>query len=390
MKTLVLTAVFLFFFIPKNYSAELSPEAKISLLTCSPGDEIYSYFGHSAIRVKDPKSGIDFVFNYGVFSFYSPNFIWRFIRGETDYMLYGYSMASFLESYIEEHRSVYEQILNISQVEKQKLFEALVENAKKENRVYRYRHFSDNCSTRVRDQFERCVNQQLKYDTTKDVRLSYRQLIDQCVPKNSWNGFGIKIALGIPCDHITTFSEKMFLPDYLMKSMGGAKLVTNDLEVPFVLPTTTIYDAKYVYPGFDLTSPVIVIHLLLLFVLALTVFEYRKRKRLIWLDFLIFFSLGTAGMVISFLCFFSVLEATGWNLNLIWALPTHLIFAVLLLIPSMRLKLNLYLKFTSALIILFLLSNPFLPQTFHWLILPICVVILLRTGVIFFIPRKIG
>ena len=389
MRILILLAIFSLLLYSRTKAAELSNGARISLLTCAPGDEIYSYFGHSAIRVNDPKSGIDYVFNYGIFSFDSPNFIWRFILGETDYMLAGQRMPSFIDSYVEEHRSVYEQVLKISPAEQQSLFDALMENAKKENRVYRYRHFSDNCSTRVRDQFEKCVNHHLQYDTLKDKKLTYRQLIDQCVPVNSWNGFGIKIALGIPCDHITTFSEKMFLPDYLMKSMAGAIVVKDGMKEPFVMPATTLYDSGPVKTGFDPTSPVIVVNLFFLIILGLTLIEFIRGRRLIWLDVVIFFSLGIAGLILSFLCFFSVLEATGWNLNLIWALPTHLIFAVLWLIPSLRSKLESYLKFTFGVVVLFLLSMPFLPQTFHWLIIPLCLVILMRSGIGYLRPRNV-
>ena len=379
MKNWVFLTVFSLALFPRLYATELSHEAKISLLTCAPGDEIYSYFGHTAVRINDPKLGIDFVFNYGLFSFYAPNFAWRFMKGETDYMIGGERMPSFMNSYVEEQRSVYEQILNISQSEKQTLFDALVENAKKENRVYRYRHFSDNCSTRVRDQFEKCVNHHLQYDTSLDKKLTYRQLIDQCVPVNSWNGFGIKIALGIPCDHITTFSEKMFLPDYLMKSMAGAKVVRDGASGPFVSAATTIYQAKPINQGFDFTSPVIVVNLFLIIVAGLTFLEYRRMKRMIWLDFLIFFSLGLAGILLTFLCFFSLLEATGSNLNVIWAFPTHLIFALLWLIPSLRPGLTWYLRITAGTVILFLISMPVLPHTFHWLIIPLCLVILLRS-----------
>jgi len=379
MKRLALLAIFTLLLFPKVYSAQLSPESQISLLTCAPGDEIYSYFGHSAIRINDPQNGIDYVFNYGVFSFDTPNFIWRFTKGETDYMLAGERMSSFMESYRQEQRSVYEQILNISQTEKQSLFDALVENAKKENRVYRYRHFSDNCSTRVRDQFEKCVNHQLQYDTLQDTKLTYRNLVDQCVPGNSWNGFGIKLALGIPADKMTTYSQKMFLPDYLMNSMASATVVKDGVRVPFVLPKTTLFEAKRIPSGFSLSSPAIVVNLFFLFVALLTFIEYRRKKRMIWLDFLVFFSIGFAGILLSFLCFISVTEATGWNLNLVWALPTHFIFAFFWLIPSLRPKLDWYLKFTAGIVLLFLITMLFLPQTFHWLVVPLGLTILLRT-----------
>ena len=340
MKTLALLAIFTLLLFPKAYSIQLSPESKISLLTCGPGDEIYSYFGHSAIRINDPQSGIDYVFNYGVFSFDTPNFIWRFTKGETDYMIAGERMSSFIESYRQEQRSVYEQVLNISQLEKQSLFDALIENAKKENRVYRYRHFSDNCSTRVRDQFEKCVNHQLQYDTLQDTKMTFRNLVDQCVPGNSWNGFGIKLALGIPADKVTTYSQKMFLPDYLMNSMASATVVKDGIRVPFVLPKSTLFEARPIRSGFSLTSPAVVINLYLLVVALFSFIEYRRKKRMIWLDFLVFFSIGFAGILLSFLCFISVTEATGWNLNLVWALPTHFIFAFFWLIPSLRSKLE--------------------------------------------------
>ena len=380
MKKLVLLTILSLILFPKVYSIQLSDEAKISLLTCSSGDEIYSYFGHSAIRINDPKSGIDYVFNYGIFSFGTPNFIWRFVKGETDYMLAGERMPSFMGSYYQEQRSVYEQILNISLTEKQSLFDALVENAKKENRVYRYRHFSDNCATRVRDQFEKCVNHQLQYDTSKDTKLSFRQLVDQCVPGNSWNGLGIKLALGIPADKITTFSQKMFLPDYLQRSIAGAKVARNGERVPFAMPVTTFFAAKPLESDSVLTSPAVVVNLIFLMVFVLTIVESRRKRRMVWLDFLVFLSFGIAGIMLSFLCFISVLEATEWNLNLIWALPTHFIFAFLWLIPSLRSKIFWYLKFTTGIVLLFLITMAFLPQTFHWLVVPLCLIILLRSA----------
>ncbi|NEW82764.1 MAG: DUF4105 domain-containing protein [Mariniphaga sp.] len=383
MKTLALLAIFTLLLFPKAYSTQLSPQSQISLLTCGPGDDIATYFGHSAIRINDPQSGIDYVFNYGVYSFDTPNFAWRFAKGETDYILAGERMVSFMASYREEQRSVYEQVLNISQAEKQSLFDALVENAKKENRVYRYRHFSDNCSTRVRDQFEKCVNHQLQYDTLQDTKLTYRNLVDQCVPGNSWNGFGIKLALGIPADKVTTYSQKMFLPDYLMNSMANATVGKDGVRVPFVLPRTTLFTATPLQSGFSLTSPAVVINLFFLFVALFSFIEYRRKKRMIWLDFLVFFAVGFAGILLSFLCFVSVTEATGWNLNLVWALPTHFIFAFLWLVPSLRPNLGWYLKFTAGIVFFFLITMIFLPQTFHWLVVPACLIILLRSNVFF-------
>ena len=162
MKITLLILIIFFFISPKGEAADLSPQAEISLLTCSAGTEIYSYFGHSAIRIKDPRTGIDLVFNYGVFSFETPHFVWRFCKGETDYLLAVQSMKSFMQEYYEEQRDVYEQILNFTSLERQSLYNALIENNKPKNRLYRYKHFSDNCSTRIRDQFERALGGNMK------------------------------------------------------------------------------------------------------------------------------------------------------------------------------------------------------------------------------------
>jgi hypothetical protein len=108
----------------------LSKQAKISVLTCGPNEEVYALYGHTAIRVKDPAFKIDLVFNYGVFSFNTPHFVYRFAKGETDYMLYPFKFRSFFEEYKKEQRSIYGQDLNLTQKEKQQLFDFLVWNAK--------------------------------------------------------------------------------------------------------------------------------------------------------------------------------------------------------------------------------------------------------------------
>jgi Domain of unknown function (DUF4105) len=380
MKLVWLCLMLFLFFVPKTKALVLSPDANISLLTCETGDEIYSYFGHSAVRINDPKAGVDYVFNYGVFSFDTPNFAWRFMKGETDYMIAGQRMNSFLEAYVEENRTVYEQILDLTLIEKQALFDALLENSKVENRLYRYRHFSDNCSTRVRDQFEKCVNHTLRYDTSKDPKLTYRQLIDQCVPVDSWDGFGIKIALGMPADQQTTFAQKMFLPIYLLNSMARATVERDGVKKSFAQPKTILYKSTSKEKGFDFTSPVVFFMALFILILGLTALEVYRKSRFVWLDFMLFLLLGGCGLLLSFLCFVSLLEATGSNLNLIWALPTHFVFAILWLFKSLRPRLLGYLKFTFFSSASFLALMAFLPQTFHWLVIPICLMIILRSG----------
>jgi hypothetical protein len=364
----------------QGFSQPLSPAARISLLVCAPGDEIYSYFGHAAIRVNDPLTGLDTVFHYGAFSFETPHFIWRFAKGETDYEIAKQRMSSFMQEFYEEKRSVKEYILDFSPQEKQFLFDVLVENNKPENRVYRYNHFLDNCATRLRDQIEKTVKGQIRYDTSAEERLSFRNLIDRYVEGNTWSGLGIKLALGNPTDRITTFSEKMFLPDYLGNDMSKAVITRDGHQSPLILGSSMIIQAPLPNTSFSFTSPVVVILFFFLLTAGLTIREIKEKKRFFWLDVTIFAAFGIAALILYFTTFISVMTWTKWNLNLIWAWPTHLLVAVLWLFPSMRPKLTWYMQFTSVVLILFLISMFFLPQTFHWLVVPICLMLLLRTG----------
>ncbi len=368
----------------QGFSQPLSPAARISLLVCAPGDEIYSYWGHAAIRVIDPMTGMDTVFHYGAFDFGSSylKFSWRFAKGETDYEIAKQRMGSFMREFYEEKRSVREYLLDFTPQEKQFLYDALVENYKPENRIYRYDQFFDNCATRLRVQIEKTVKGQIQYDKSGDERLSFRDLNDKYVAGNSWSGLGINLALGNPTDRITTFSEKMFLPDYLGNDMSKAIVTRDGHQMPLISGSSMIIQAPLPDNSFSFTSPAVVILFFFLVTAGLTVWERKKRKRFIWLDVTIFAAFGIAALILCFTTFISVMTWTKWNLNLIWAWPTHLLVAVLWFFPSLRPKLTWYMKLTSVVLILFLISMFFLPQSFHWLVVPICLMLLIRTGTI--------
>jgi hypothetical protein len=363
----------------QGFSQPLSPSAKISLIICAPGDEIYSYWGHAAIRVDDAIYGKDIVFNYGLFDFMAPHFYWRFAKGETDYQLGIQRMNSFIRGYLEDQRKVTEYELLLTPAERESLYNALVENYKPENRVYRYSHFADNCATRLRDQIEKAVGGKIKYDTTGDKKMSFRDLIDLYVQDNSWDGLGIKLALGLPTDRISTFSEKMFLPDYLGDDMSRAVVEREGQTSPLTGEPAVLFDAPLWQRSFSPTSPAVVILLVFLGVLALTMLERRNKTRYHWLDITIFIIFGIAGMILYFTTFISVMPSTKWNLNLLWAWPTHFLLGIFWMFPAKRKKLAWYVRLTTIVTTLFLVSIYFLPQTFHWLVVPICLILLMRT-----------
>ena len=381
MRKIVLILILSLFSI-HGFSQPLSPSARVSLLICAPGDEIYSYFGHAAIRVNDPLLGMDIVFHYGAFSFETPHFIWRFAKGETDYEIAKQRMSSFMKEFYDEKRSVTEYNLDFTSEEKQFLFDVLVENYKPENRVYRYNHFLDNCSTRLRDQIEKTVKGQIKYDTSGDESLTFRNLIDRYVVGNSWSGLGIKLALGYPTDRVTTFSEKMFLPDYLGNDLSKAVISRDGHQSPLISGSSMIIQAPMPDRSFSITSPAVVVLFFFLLTAGFTVWERKKNKRFIWLDVLILAAFGIASLILYFTTFISIMTWTKWNLNLLWAWPTHLLAGILWMFPTMRPKLSWYFRLTAVILLLFLPAMFFLPQTFHWLVVPLCLILLMRAGTI--------
>jgi len=373
----------------QGHSQPLSPSAKVSLLICAPGDEIYTYWGHAAIRIQDPIYGIDSVFNYGVFDFMAPHFYWRFAKGETDYQLGIQRMSSFLQVYRDDQQKVTEYELLLTPAERESLYEALVENYKPQNRFYRYSQFADNCATRIRDQLEKAVGGNIRYNTSGDKRMSFRTLIDLYVQDNSWDAFGIKLALGLPTDRITTFSEKMFLPDYLGDDMAKAMVDRDGKTTRLTGEAVVLFDAPAWKRSFSPTSPAVVILIFFLAVVLLTIQERKRKTRYHWLDITVFIAIGIAGMILYFTTFISVMPSTKWNLNLIWAFPTHFLLGVLWLFPTMRPKLFWYIRLTAIVTTLFLVSMYFLPQTFHWLVAPLCLILILRTGTLVkFFGRK--
>ncbi|MBC8003947.1 MAG: DUF4105 domain-containing protein, partial [Verrucomicrobia bacterium] len=218
---------------PKVKAQSLGPEATVSILTCDPGREVYSMYGHTAIRISDPAQGLDAVFNYGIFSFESDNFLYRFAKGETDYLLMGQQFSSFLPEYEQDQRSVYEQVLNLSAEGKNKLFIALLENAKEENREYRYNYFTDNCATRVRDMIERNAGGKIQFPTQQSTQ-SYRDLINDFHHSFRWIDFGIDLVISKPADVPIPFYAHMFLPEYLHDQFSKATISYSDASQPLV------------------------------------------------------------------------------------------------------------------------------------------------------------
>ena len=312
-----------FSFMTFSQEIELSPKAQISIITCGPGQELYSTFGHSAFRLQDPELGIDVVYNYGTFNFNTPNFYMKFAQGKLLYSLSRQKFEDFLWTYEMENRWVQEQLLNLDAKETKALFEFLENNFKPENRDYKYDFFYDNCSSKIRDVLNTVFRDRISYfDGHLIQRYTFRQLIHQSLVTNSWSAFGIDLALGSVIDKKATPNEHMFLPIYVMDQMANTDL---DQE-PIVKRERSIMEFESLDPyTYFLLTPLFWVLALMVFVLVITYIDFKNNSRSRWLDFFLSFSTGITGLLIIFLWFFTDHTATASNLNILWSFPLNII-----------------------------------------------------------------
>lgn len=387
--------VLLLFTISLSAQIQLSDSAKISLLTASPWDgEVYAYYGHSAIWVKDDSTGLDVVFNYGYFDTSKPNFMWHFARGETDYIMGATSMSQFLSEYGQKGQQVVEQELNLTLEEKQNFFDALYINSLPENRGYRYNYFFDNCATRPRDMIEKYANGSIQYPPTAKEQ-SFRDLLYECLAPYPWNKFGIDLVIGSDADKTIDVRQKMFLPAYLMNSVEKATLVKSDtLSYPLIKNT------QILLPGDNQPkrigelgwfTPIIAAFVLLIVTIIVSVIQIVKLNKTILpriYDTIIFAIAGVGGVIIFFLMFFSVHPATNPNWNFVWLNFFALIFAVLFWVKWAKIAVNIYHFINFVVLSLFLLFWWLIPQQLPFATIPFSMSLWLRSGTNLFMLRN--
>ncbi|HBL75759.1 MAG: hypothetical protein A2W90_04465 [Bacteroidetes bacterium GWF2_42_66] len=361
---LILLLSFAFPFQAKSFT--LSDQSVLSILTCGPNEEVYALYGHTAIRVNDPVHKVDLAFNYGVFSFDKPNFIYRFAKGETDYLLYPFQFNHFFEDYKKDQRSMYEQVLNLSQKEKQQLFDFLIWNAKEENREYRYNFFFDNCASRVRDVIEKQVDGKVIFPEKSNHPKTFRQLIKMYHGRDYWLNFGIDLVVCAPADRLATAYDEMFLPDYLMDHFAHAQIQDENGSRSLINETRTLFEAPPMpSPGFSITSPGIVFFLIALLVVYISVRQFRRNKIPALTDYLIYGMNGLMGVILLWFVLYSEHPAMSPNYNLIWAMPLNLLFALVWMVKKWRSVTRWYHVFMLGWMLLFTVFGSLLPQSFH-------------------------
>lgn len=376
MNKLIIALMLSFFSLTQSVRGQ-EDSIKVSLMTCAPGTEIYALFGHTALRYEDTARGEDWVFNYGMFSFNTPHFIYRFVKGETDYEL-GVTPYSYFEgSYAMRGSSVYQQTLNLTMAEKQKLRRLLEENYQPENRVYRYNFFYDNCTTRARDIIEECIEGKVVYPDGKEG-LSFRDIVHQYTKGHEWDELGIDMCLGSEADEPVDARKQMFAPFYMLEAAGKATIVAGDSVRPFVLQEKKVVDVE---PeggegGFPL-SPLVCVFVLMGAV-CLVGWIQLKVKKVIWIwDLFLFGVQGLAGCVIAFLVCFSTHPTVGSNWLILLLNPIPLIYLPVMVYRAIKGKKDFYHLINIVYLTLFIMIMPFVQQKFNATVLPLALCLLL-------------
>ena len=363
-------------------SPRLSAESEVSMVTILPGDPVYSMFGHSALRVHDPVRGIDRLYNYGTFDFSDPFFIPKFAYGHLRYFLSVVPYQRALRAYEQQRRPVLEQTLRLTRAQRTALFRVLQTNARPENRYYQYVFFFDNCSTRVRDALEQALGDAVQFADRPHPDASFRQMLDPYAANLPLVDLSFDLALGTPADRRPTPREAHFLPMYLFEAFEHATVRTGDSTRPLVARTdTTRWIAGYQATPSAFDWPLAAGWLVLLLTLGWTGWQATTGRRPgTYGDALLLASVGVTGLLACFLWFVATYEVTEYNWNLLWAWPTHLVAAaVLLWRPSMP-GLRGYWAVTAVGALLVALGWTVWPQGLHAAVFPVVLAVGIRSG----------
>ena len=363
------------FAFPQSDSCDL----RISLITCSPGSELYSTFGHSALRVVDKSTGTDIIYNYGVFDFYDPDFYVKFVRGKLLYYLDQENFSDFLFNYSSDNRSVSEQVLELSCTEKKDMQQFLFTNLRPENKTYKYDFSFDNCTTRLRDLV--LTKSGKKYFTTSilsNKETSFREHIHYYLNMNQmhWSKLGIDLLLGAKLDRYMSEEEAMFLPDYLEKGFDSSKYAST----PLVKNKIILYSRKEntVENKKPLFTPLTIFSLLLVAIALITLMPFKGSGPLLRaIDSILFLTTGLLGILLVFMWFGTDHQVCGNNYNLLWALPTHVVAAFL--IRKQTLLSKRYFRFTAILSCILLIAWFFLPQALNPALIPVVLLLGFRS-----------
>lgn len=342
-----------------------SDKIYVSLLTVSPGKQIYEKFGHTGIRVQIPSKRFDGVYHYGLFSFEDPNFEYRFVKGETDYMIGLMHYHDFLTMYAIRGSSVRELPIYLTNEETHNLYRALQINMLPENQTYRYSFLYDNCATRPLDIIFKNLKRQIIVEKGDKELPSFRELIHQCTEQNKWLTFGLDLILGGEVDEKISLPDKPFLPHITEQIFQNAKIAGETSDEKLTGDSRVVLKEQPKEQNcsiFDTITPNIFMTILLIAVISISIVEFKRARHYKIINTIIFFIYGILGILIYFLLIFSEHPAVSSNINAIWLHPFWLMVIPLIWIRRTQKFLYYYHFINFALLILYLIIIIFIKQ----------------------------
>lgn len=369
----------------KTFGQKDSCNLQISLLTVMPGEELYSTFGHSALRITDTVTHQDIVYNYGTFNFDDPDFYTKFIRGKLLYYLSTDDFHSFVLENQQDNRGITEQILNLSCEQKRNIIGLLEANMMAQNRFYKYDFLFDNCTTRLRDLVEQASDSTVHFGKALKTEVSFRNLIHEYLDKNDkqWSKLGIDILLGAKTDAIATPYQVMFLPDYLMKTFDSSTINSQ----PLVTDKHSLFKITYSQNEKDNLTHPFFLFICLFVLIAFLSFSKNAfiQKFLASFDALLFFIVGFLGILILFMWFGTDHIMCRNNYNLLWAWPMNIVASFY--IHSKRKWPQIYFLIYAIFNIVLIALWSFIPQHLNFALVPILAILIFRS-LLYFIRKK--
>lgn len=314
----------------------LSDQTEVSLLTCGSGSQLHSLFGHTALRIHNAQNGVDVVFNYGAFDFGTPNFYLKFVKGDLQYFVATGSYDEFVQNYQYENRSIYEQKLALSPVQKQQLINELVAVLSSDQKYYTYKFIDRNCTTMVADRINSILTGTKINTDIPDTKKDYRTILNSYLANSFYEKLGINLIFGSKVDQQ---SDKLFLPSELMEGVSKTKIG----QAPLASETITVYTQQPNESSGSIWNNIYTfIGILLLFV----AFAHKKPVSAIYMAFM-----GFMGLFLSLVGFYSFHEEVSSNYNALLVSPILLISLFFLLTGNKKgFKISAYFCFISMLI----------------------------------------
>ena len=378
----------------QNDSTQSISAPRISLITCHAGSIMYELCGHTAIRVQHNEN--DWAVNYGLFEFKSKNFALKFLKGETDYRVGAYPFEQFLIHYLNENRRIVEQEINLTPEQSWMLLDLLDINLRPENCTYRYNYVKNNCATKPINLIEQVVNDTIAFSEPGidgSNNWSYRDEMRHFHKNYPWYQLGIDLALGSGIDYQLSTREKMFAPMTLECMMRGAT-ITDSLgnKIPIIKKETIINEGApaQLPPTPLILSPLFIFTLLFGCTLLISFRDFKRKQISRWFDSIIYGCFGFASIIITFLIFVSVNEATSPNYLFLWLNPLCFIPTICIWIKKCNKIVTYYHIFNIVALILLTIILTSGIQTGNKAIAPLLLIGVIRSVTNIYISRCVA